>query len=64
MMALNVVWQMAAGERFDFNENGMVQLLNFMQSINGSNHLFLINFWFIYSIYIRDLSENIFIIIF
>ena len=34
MMALNVVWQMAAGERFNFDENGMVNLLNIQQSIN------------------------------
>ena len=34
MMALNIVWQIAAGERFNFDENGMVQLLHFMQAIN------------------------------
>nr|AKH03517.1 cytochrome P450 3082A1 [Paracyclopina nana] len=34
MMALNIVWQMAAGERFNFDEEGMVQLLTFEQDIN------------------------------
>ena len=34
MMSLNVVWQMAAGERFNYDEGGMTKLLQFMQSIN------------------------------
>lgn len=34
MMALNIVWQMAAGERFNFDQEGMVNLLNFQQDIN------------------------------
>ena len=34
MMSLNVVWQMAAGERFNYDEPGMTKLLQFMQSIN------------------------------
>lgn len=34
MMALNVVWQIAAGERFNFDEEGMKLLLHQQQSIN------------------------------
>jgi cytochrome P450 family 2 subfamily J len=34
MMALNVVWQMAAGERFNYDQDEMVKLLQFMQFIN------------------------------
>lgn len=34
MMSLNVVWQMAAGERFNINEPGMTKLLQCLQNIN------------------------------
>ena len=34
MMALNVVWQMAACQRFNYHEDGMKLLLNQQQSIN------------------------------
>ena len=34
MMALNVVWQMAACQRFNYHEDGMKHLLNQQQSIN------------------------------
>ena len=29
-MSLNVVWQMAAGERFNYDETGMTKLLQFL----------------------------------
>lgn len=34
MMALNVVWQMAAGQRFNYEQEGMQKLLQYQQCVN------------------------------
>ena len=36
MMALNVVWQMAASQRFNYHEDGMKKLLHNQQ---GTTHI-------------------------